>query len=64
MLKDYTKLNVNTSCAAKEVYFSLVISSHRTVATITYKLVDTFVNKIKVKLKYSPHNLQVGWCLR
>jgi len=39
MLEDYTKLNVNTSFAEKAAYFSSVISSHRTVATITYKLV-------------------------
>lgn len=72
MLEDYTKPNVNTSFAEKEAYFSSVISSHRTVATITYKsviklslnwntvhnhkLVDAFIDKIKVELKYSPYN--------
>lgn len=45
-------LILDTSFATKAAYFSLAISSHRTVATITYESVDPSpISKIKMHVR-------------
>lgn len=49
MYEKEKKIYFNTSFSEKETYFSFAISSHRTVATITYKgVVPSMVNEINI----------------